>query len=215
MYSNSVTTYRQRSIVLLALFVTAAATPWAVEAFHAAPAAKVSSRSNTMCFSSKKADDTEGNTVDPSPQNPAGFQVKTFNPLRLAVLRLGLTEPAWTSPLNYGAKVGTFSCAYCGHELFDSTGKYDSGSGWPSFWRSVKEGAISYKMEYDGRLEIQCGRCKSHLGHVFPDGPRESEVPTDLLQQSPPTDPRGKQGNGRLPRYCVNGASINFQPRDV
>ena len=141
------------------------------------------------------------------------FDVQTINPLRLAVLRLGFTEPAWTSPLNYGKKDGIFSCAYCGKELFDSNSKYDSGSGWPSFWRSIEEGSISYKMEFDGRLECRCGRCTSHLGHVFLDGPKEADVSQDLLEASPSSDPRGQRPNGRLPRFCVNGASLTLSER--
>jgi peptide-methionine (R)-S-oxide reductase len=155
------------------------------------------------------------NTVmksSPNNEEPGqSYDVKTRNPLRLMVLRLGLTEPAWTSPLNYQKKEGTFNCAYCGHELFDTASKFDSGSGWPSFWRSSKEGAMSYKMEFDGRLECRCGRCESHLGHVFLDGPRESDVPEGLLGSSPPSDPRSKRENSRLPRFCVNGASLTIK----
>lgn len=139
------------------------------------------------------------------------YGVKTFNPLRLLVLRLGLTEPAWTSPLNYQKKEGTFNCAYCGQELFDASSKYDSGSGWPSFWRTVDEGAVSYKMEFDGRLECRCGRCSSHLGHVFLDGPRPSDVPEELFISSPASDPRSKREDGRLPRFCINGASLRVK----
>ena len=157
-----------------------------------------------MCFSSKRMD--EGDEKET-------FEILTWNPLRLGVLRLGLTEPAWTSPLNYVKKVGIYSCAYCGKELFDSNAKYDSGSGWPSFWRSLEEGAISYKMEFDGRLECRCGRCASHLGHVFLDGPRPSNVPQDLYQNSPPSDPRGNRDDSRLPRFCINGAAMNLNER--
>jgi peptide methionine sulfoxide reductase MsrB len=89
---------------------------------------------------------------------------KTRNPLRLAVLRLGVTEPRATSPYNYGGsskyKDGVFACGYCGVELFDGAAKYESGSGWPSFWRSVRDGAVTYQRELDGRLECQCGTCK-------------------------------------------------------
>lgn len=141
-------------------------------------------------------------------------QVGTWNPLRLLVLRLGFTEPAWISPLNYGKKDGTFRCAYCGLDLFDSNAKYDSGSGWPSFWRSIDEGSISYKREFDGRLECRCGRCKSHLGHVFLDGPLPGEVSPELLQGSPQSDPRSARANGYLPRFCINGASMRFDGRD-
>ena len=139
------------------------------------------------------------------------YDVKTRNPFRLLVLRYGLTEPAWTSPLNYQKNGGAFCCAYCGQELFDAASKYDSGSGWPSFWRSAEEGAISYKMEFDGRLECRCGQCKSHLGHVFMDGPREGDVPKELLRSSPTSDPRGQIGNARLPRFCINGASLRVK----
>ena len=136
------------------------------------------------------------------------YDVKTWNPLRLLILRLGFTEPAWTSPLNYQKKNGIFNCAYCGQALFDSKAKYDSGSGWPSFWRTIEEGAVSYKMEFDGRLECRCGRCQSHLGHVFLDGPRPSSVPQEILQLRPESDPRSKSENDRLPRFCINGASL-------
>ena len=142
------------------------------------------------------------------------LEMKTWNPLRLAVLKLGFTEPAWTSPLNYGKKDGKFNCAYCGQELFDSDSKYDSGSGWPSFWRSIEDGAVDYKMEFDGRLECRCGKCKSHLGHVFLDGPRKDDVPQDLLSESPASDPRSRREDGRLPRFCVNGASLRYNARE-
>lgn len=93
------------------------------------------------------------------------FTIQTWNPLRLLVLRLGLTEPAMTSPLNYGKYDGEFVCAYCGASLFDANAKYESG--WPSFWRTQHENAVSYKLEWDNRLECRCQRCSSHLGHVL------------------------------------------------
>jgi peptide-methionine (R)-S-oxide reductase len=157
---------------------------------------------NSMCFSKKEDDNT------------ADFEVQTRNPLRLAVLRLGMTEPAWTSPLNYQKKEGVFSCAYCGNELFDSDSKYDSGSGWPSFWRSKEDQAVSYKTEFDGRLECRCGKCMSHLGHVFLDGPRPGDVPQALLEGSPPSDPRNRRTDGRLPRFCLNGASLRLGEKE-
>ena len=114
-------------------------------------------------------------------------------------------------PFQLWKKDGTYSCAYCGHELFDSDSKYDLGSGWPSFWRSIDNGAMSYKMEFDGRLECTCGKCNSqHLGHVFLHGPRQSDVPQDLLSSSPSTDLRSKRENAALPRFCVNGASMRL-----
>ena len=152
----------------------------------------------TMCFS--KASDEKD------------FTVQTNNPLRLLVLRLGLTELRYTSPFNYGKYDGEFACAYCGQPLFDSTGKYDSGSGWPSFWRSLDESSIAYKREIDGRLECQCKKCSSHLGHVFLDGPLTTEVDATLLDESPSSDPRSRTGT-YLPRFCVNGASLTFKGR--
>jgi len=151
-----------------------------------------------------------------SPSNQGtneSYSVQTRNPLRLLVLRLGLTELAWTSPLNYQKKEGTYDCAYCGQKLFDTTSKYDSRSGWPSFWRTIEEEALSYKMEMDGRLECQCGRCSSHLGHVFLDGPRQTDVPQELLEASPASDPRSKRENARLPRFCINGASLKVDEK--
>jgi peptide-methionine (R)-S-oxide reductase len=156
--------------------------------------------SNTAMKSSSNNDEESGKVYD----------VETRNPLRLMVLRLGFTEPAWTSPLNYQKKEGTFNCAYCGQELFDTASKYDSGSGWPSFWRTSEEGAVSYEMD-SGRLECRCGRCTSHLGHVFMDGPKQSDVPQGLLGSSPASDPRSKRENARLPRFCVNGASLRVK----
>ena len=143
------------------------------------------------------------------------FEVQTRNPLRWLVLRLGLTEPAMTSPFNYGKYDGIFRCAYCGQELFDSNAKYDSGSGWPSFWRSAKENAISYKREMDGRLECKCQRCSSHLGHVFLDGPAAKTVPSDVLDESPSSDPRGRSEFAPLPRFCINGAAMTFEARET
>ena len=185
---------------ILVVFIALAAFPNQITGFHS----MVSGRKlfSTKCFSSKQEDDNED-----------AFKVKTINPLRLAVLRLGFTEPAWTSPLNYGKKDGIFSCAYCGHELFDSESKYDSGSGWPSFWRSKDSDSIDYKMEFDGRLECRCGKCKSHLGHVFLDGPRPDSVSQEILKNSPEKDPRSRREDGRLPRFCVNGASLTLDAR--
>ncbi len=111
---------------------------------------------------------------------------------RYAVLRQGGTEPAWSGDLLHVDGSGTFTCAGCGAALFPSGTKFESGSGWPSFYRALDEGAIeehedkSFGMR---RTEITCARCGGHLGHVFPDGP----APT-----------------GR--RYCVNSLSLEFEP---
>jgi peptide-methionine (R)-S-oxide reductase len=162
----------------------------------------------TMLKSSQK------NEPDPSTTTISEkVKAQTWNPLRLAVLKLGATEPMGTSPLNYGSYNGTFACAFCGHALFDSEAKYDSRSGWPSFWRSIKEGAVSYKREMDGRTECSCECCGSHLGHVFPDGPLPSQVDASVRMGSPESDPRGKDSTARLPRFCINGASLKYRVR--
>ena len=131
------------SVVLVALSLSG------TQAFTRTTDLAAPKRPSTMCLRAQN--------------NEESFQVQTWNPLRLLVLRLGLTEPAMTSPLNYGKYDGEFECAYCGQVLFDSNAKYDSGSGWPSFWRSAQEDAVQYKMEFDGRLECRCGKCSRYV----------------------------------------------------
>ena len=108
-----------------------------------------------------------------------------------SVLREHGTERPFTSPLNAEKREGTFVCAGCGQPLFDSDAKYESGSGWPSFYQP-KEGAVATDVDkslFMARTEVHCSRCGGHLGHVFEDGPR----PTGL-------------------RYCTNGVSLKFEP---
>ncbi len=107
------------------------------------------------------------------------------------VLRRKGTETAGTSPLLHEKRTGTFVCAADGHPLFASSTKYDSRTGWPSFWRPLP-GAIGTATDWDvgyPRTEVLCARCGGHLGHVFDDGPR----------------PTGK-------RYCMNGDAMAFIP---
>ena len=123
----------------------------------------------------------------------------TWNPISLAVLKLGFTEPAWTSVLNYKNANGIYKCAYCKTSLFSSSAKYDSGSGWPSFWKTIAADRVSLKKELGGRIECRCANCGGHLGedeknplfafctinvdliltstgHVFPDGPTRGSL---------------------------------------
>lgn len=122
--------------------------------------------------------------------SPADWE-KLLGPQRYAILREAGTERAFTSPLNNEHRKGIFACVGCNQKLFSSATKFDSGTGWPSFWKPLP-GAIltrgdrSLLME---RTEVQCARCGGHLGHVFNDGPK----PTGL-------------------RYCMNGLAMKFLP---
>jgi peptide-methionine (R)-S-oxide reductase len=117
---------------------------------------------------------------------------KRLSPGAYAVLRKEGTEYPYTSALNDEHRSGIFACAGCGQELFASETKFDSGTGWPSFFRPIAETAVGTRI--DGalmmtRTEVHCARCGGHLGHVFEDGP----PPTGL-------------------RYCMNGVAMTFRP---
>ena len=115
-----------------------------------------------------------------------------LDPLQHHVLRQHGTERPFTSPLNTEKRTGIFRCAGCGEPLFDSSTKYESGSGWPSFW-AAKDDAVETSTDTSHgmvRTEVTCAKCGGHLGHLFPDGPR-------------PT------GN----RYCMNGAALKFEEK--
>eukprot|EP00587_Corethron_hystrix_P012348 CAMPEP_0113297338 /NCGR_PEP_ID=MMETSP0010_2-20120614/246_1 /TAXON_ID=216773 ORGANISM="Corethron hystrix, Strain 308" /NCGR_SAMPLE_ID=MMETSP0010_2 /ASSEMBLY_ACC=CAM_ASM_000155 /LENGTH=179 /DNA_ID=CAMNT_0000150219 /DNA_START=171 /DNA_END=710 /DNA_ORIENTATION=- /assembly_acc=CAM_ASM_000155 len=151
-----------------------------------------------------------GNNItknDSSATNAASSKISgTSNPIRLAVLKLGATEPRFTSPLNYEKRRGTYLCAGCGISLFSSDGKYDSGSGWPSFWRT-SEGNVRNQMEWDGRMECVCKSCGGHLGHAFNDGPARNMI--DLEKGVPESD-YVVTGGRRMPRFCINGLALQF-----
>jgi peptide-methionine (R)-S-oxide reductase len=125
------------------------------------------------------------------PTNDEEWRAK-LTPEQYQVLRKHGTERAGTSPLNKEHRDGVFRCAGCGRELFAASTKFDSGTGWPSFWAPL-EGAVETTTDRGYgmvRTEVHCAQCKGHLGHVFEDGPK----PTGL-------------------RYCMNGVSLDFQPK--
>mmetsp|Transcript_22586 Transcript_22586/g.31534 ORF Transcript_22586/g.31534 Transcript_22586/m.31534 type:complete len:213 (+) Transcript_22586:134-772(+) len=170
------------------------------------------SRSRPTLKSSE--DDALETTPEDKKDDKEKIKPLTSNPFRLGVLRMGLTEPAWTSSFNYQKKEGDFSCAYCGQKMFNANSKYDSGSGWPSFWRSDTDGAVALYREWDGRVECKCSRCDSHLGHVFMDGPKPSDVDSQLFESIPASDPKGRTTSARLPRFCLNGAALKFNEKE-
>jgi peptide-methionine (R)-S-oxide reductase len=117
---------------------------------------------------------------------------RELSPEQFSVLRKHGTERPGSSPLNAEKRQGVFSCAGCGKPLFDSDTKFESGTGWPSFFRP-KQGAVDETVDrslFMTRTEVHCAECGGHLGHVFPDGP----APTGL-------------------RYCMNGVALAFDPK--
>lgn len=116
---------------------------------------------------------------------------KLLTPEQYDVLRQEGTERPFSSPLDHEKRKGTFACAGCDLPLFDSDTKFDSGTGWPSFWMPIK-GAVNEETDRSfgmARTAVSCHRCGGHLGHVFDDGPK----PTGL-------------------RYCMNGIALKFKP---
>lgn len=129
-------------------------------------------------------------TVYPVQKSPEEWRAQ-LSPEAFYVLREHGTERAGTSPLNNEKRAGTFVCAGCGHDLFKAGTKFESGTGWPSFFDPMP-GAVATTSDtsfFMTRTEVHCSQCGGHLGHVFPDGPQ----PTGL-------------------RYCMNGVSLKFEP---
>ena len=116
---------------------------------------------------------------------------KRLTPEQYAVLRKHGTERPGSSPLNHEKRKGTFACAGCALPLFSSDTKFESGTGWPSFYRPLPDavGTTTDRAFFMTRTEVHCRRCEGHLGHVFDDGPK----PTGL-------------------RYCMNGVALTFAP---
>jgi peptide-methionine (R)-S-oxide reductase len=115
-----------------------------------------------------------------------------LSPDEFVVLREKGTEYAFTGEFNDFKEKGVFTCAACNNELFDSNAKYNSGSGWPSFYKPIKPKSVALLKDNSmgmSRIEVVCAKCGGHLGHVFDDGPQ----------------PTGK-------RYCVNSVSMDFKP---
>lgn len=115
---------------------------------------------------------------------------KLLTPAQYAVLRQSATEPPFSSPLLNEHRRGIFSCAGCGHALFASETKFDSGTGWPSFWSPLADDAVGRTQDTTFgmiRTAVHCGRCGGHLGHLFHDGPKITGL-----------------------RYCMNGVALTF-----
>jgi peptide-methionine (R)-S-oxide reductase len=117
---------------------------------------------------------------------------KLLSPAAYDVLRNQGTEAPWSSPLEYEHRKGIYSCAGCDLAVFSSDTKFESGTGWPSFWKPLPNGVQTSddrSMLLEDRTEVHCSRCGGHLGHVFSDGPK----PTGL-------------------RYCMDGVALKFNP---
>ncbi len=140
----------------------------------------------------KKAADDDDEKPEKVVKTDAEWR-KSLSALQFKVTRKKFTEPAGSNPLAKNHKDGVYHCICCGEPLFDSKAKFESGTGWPSFFQPLKDRAITELEDTSENLvrtEVECSRCDAHLGHVFSDGPQ----PTGL-------------------RYCINGASLKFVDR--
>ncbi len=149
-------------------------------------------KNSTRMDSTSKNSNPVYSTTDSSAVNLSDDQWKKILPADVyRIAREKGTERPWTSPFEKSNEVGTYYCAACGNPLFKSDTKFESGCGWPSFYEPISKTSIIYTEDNSHgmrRTEVQCGRCKAHLGHVFDDGP----PPTGL-------------------RYCINGVILDFK----
>lgn len=140
-------------------------------------------------FTADQAAEAASAAADPAWQLSEAEWRQRLSPEAFRVLRREGTEPPFSSALNQEKRPGVFQCAGCGQPLFSAASKYESGTGWPSFWQPLP-GAVATKLDFKlivPRTEYHCSRCGGHQGHVFGDGPR----------------PTGK-------RYCNNGVALSF-----
>jgi peptide-methionine (R)-S-oxide reductase len=141
----------------------------------------------------KRTETPDPHAADYPVAKPEAEWRSELTPEQFRVLREHGTERAGTSPLNAEKRPGTFLCAGCGKPLFDAGTKFESGTGWPSFWQPLEDavGTTTDRSFFMTRTEVHCADCGGHLGHVFPDGP-------------PPTGQR----------YCMNGVAMRFAPAE-
>jgi peptide-methionine (R)-S-oxide reductase len=155
-------------------------------------AASLGALATASVLRTARAADTSVKETFPVTKSPEDWK-KILTPEQYRVLREHGTERAGTSPLDKTYAPGTYKCAGCGEPLYASDHKFDSGTGWPSFFQPISDKAIGTTIDksfFMTRTEVHCANCGGHLGHVFEDGPR----PTGL-------------------RHCINGVALKFEPK--